>query len=361
MKIDWPINIVRVFVGLVVAACGAGCAPEEKPPFCPLVKQPTETAAFDITFVNRGTAPAVIAAGYEGTACYMLEADGRLGERFCHVRYWDQDPDNPLPFAYMRGSVLLENSIARYSSRYVARADFDADHAAVSLLSFEVGEGDAQLTHLFEQPEGLYGIWTRKNVDGTTSAGLAQIGADDVVRAVGVPFFNGIPFDNVGEGGVGIGYLDGVFDAENDRFLIDSPDGITLVELDRQGNVLASTPHGQTTTTNGSTHLVDWTKLPTGEWVGLNGGWLCQFDPRDRTTETCFQMQIGLDVAYGTAEPIELNVDAKGDLWSWIRVNPAKLSLGNGASLARYDGKESFNGKFTPLSLDICDWIATAQ
>jgi len=343
--------LFRAFGGLCFALLSVGCTPDETPLTCPLAKQPTKSPAFGVHFVKRGTEPAVVVTSNEGMACYLLEANGQLGEQFCKVRYWEDDPNNLRPFAMMRRAVILDDKVAYYSSRFVVRADFNTDHAAVTMLSFDVGGKDAQLTHLFEQPDGLFGIWTRENINGTTTAGLAQIGSDDVVRAIGAPFFNGLALSNVIEGGWGISHLDAVFDAENDHFLIDNLDDVNLVELDRQGNVLASTQHGKSTSAG---HLGEWTKLGNGDWVGLNGGWLCHFDPWDRTMESCVRVEVA-DVPVTDSDIMELNVDSNGDLWGWIRVFANQQGSVSGIVLGRFDGIDRFEGPVFQLTLDTCE------
>lgn len=346
-------RFLGIITGAMIAAFSVGCTTPEEAPFCPLAQQSIESGASGVYFVQRGAEPAVVLTGGNGgIACHMLTADGQIGERFCEVRYVDEDPNNPLPFAYGRGMVLGDNHVAAYTSHYVARADFTTDHATPTLLQFDVGVENAQLAHLFAQPDGLYGIWTSANADGTTTAGLAQVGTDDVVRAVGAPFFNGKAAE-----GENVFFLLGAYDRAGDRFLVDNLDGVTLVELDRNGNLLASTPHGEASGTGAATRLTDWTQISMGQWVGLNGGWLCNFEPRDRSTETCVRIQFGNEPPPGHADPMALNADASGSLWAWFRVTQPFF----GSALGRFDGNNRFDGPVVPLRLDTCDWILYAQ
>jgi len=121
--------------------------------------------------------------------------------------------------------------------------------------------------------------------------------------------------------------------------------------------LLAATPHGQANGGGIDAHPTNWTRLSTGGWVGLNGGWLCNLNPHDRTTTTCVRMQLGQDVPPGYTDPITLTVSSDESLWAMFRVNPNDRSIPTGVSLGRYDGNDRFAGPFVPLTLDTCDML----
>ena len=352
---------------LILAAAALGACEQPPRSYCPALTQLADAPVRWAQIVSVDGQRLLVTKGYRGVQCHPVREEGRLGPATCRTLTFEDgtgfgDPVTreavraAIPWGAGLRLVTEKHSIYVEPDSLLARKSAIAPPADVPSDRFSLG--------LVLPGEGaLHVAWSARGPGtGEWVAGLGALDERDRVRALGEPFFRGAVDRDVLR-------VEGARDPDTGHFWIDSPDGIHVLELDVDGSLLRSAEIGEPVgRENDMPYLDEWTKLPDGTWLGLAGGWLCRFQPLDRTGQRCVRFGWGEGIPRGYAITYDLFADPDGVVWTASHLSPDETvgdaavgSEATGVVVGWWDQVETIHGTYTPHRPEECDFLLGAN
>lgn len=335
-------------------------------PVCPRNAQtndiPAPTGSLWGFFAQDAGGELLVTGGEISASCRRLIDRGALGQVLCSVVDFEPttDPLAQSAWADTRLGVIT----TQQGTRLVMGAHIltlgDGPLATVVNVSREGVEGYNFLLGAYfgGSPTGLV-IWsTGEPVSAVTDepqrvAGVGRL-IDDRVEAVGAPFYTG-PARRLRDG------VAGGRDPVSGHAWFDSPDGVTVLEIDEEGNIVRQVNHGTATDPSANRVVWGWHPLQDGRWVGHDATSLCTFDPLDRTTQTCYALALDPDPPQPYRSVLDIDVLPGGEVltaWRVTSLDPRESVLTEKVPgdlyVGIWNGDTAVNGTLNDDRLEQC-------
>ncbi|MFO0580487.1 MAG: hypothetical protein U1A78_41480 [Polyangia bacterium] len=262
----------------VAVAVAGGCQPAASP--CVPYEQEEPADPVELRLVQRGTETLLLMQGYEVIAWSTVLPDGRLEprvQRHSRVLPWSLSSMTLAAIPHQSGFRLL----GPFASSYVMPEQTAEERLWVP---YRAGSADLppgfNLEQAYPYEGAVYVVWVGADpASSTWLAGLGRLTDDDVVEAIGPPFYSGPrPLGVEGLRFTGGLDADGTLWVDWPRYADHTlPEERKVLHLALDGTVLSEQP-----IKTDWPYLLSWSRLPSGRWAGLHGSQLALFSVSER-------------------------------------------------------------------------------
>jgi hypothetical protein len=336
-----------LLIVLVCAGSGISCEDES---VCPYNTEYYEDRVDTARLAATEEGLVLFATATCGVQWYSVQAVGTVGSQAGRV-VWIEGEEFMCPFSseYMQAVVPWRDGfrvLTEHHSMYIRPGKPIAEAIRFTPGSSVIPESDRlHVTLVMPDGDTVYVVWSvtvSKETEWDWVVGLGVLDDEDRVTPVGEPFYQG-------PGSLQV-YLRGArvfggLDPETHHFWIFHQDTKRVFELDTDGSVLREAEFD----TSNKGYLTNWTKLPSGQWAGMHGCFLCIFTAPEATDMEC---HYALADAIGVTLAHDMKLDRDGNLWVSIAT---KL----GIYLGRWDYQASCFESETdmPLLVGGCGFV----